>query len=71
VVRREERHLNRTRSYPLAEDCQGKLVGSNAINQSEAPTAKSPIDRLLAHARELHGSDVLGNDFPMVEIEFA
>jgi len=34
------------------------------------PAEESPIDRLLAHARQLHGSDVLGDDFSMVEIEF-
>ncbi|HKI33629.1 MAG TPA: SpoIIE family protein phosphatase [Gemmataceae bacterium] len=35
------------------------------------PGAESPIDRLLAHARRLQGSDVLADDFSMVEIEFA
>jgi hypothetical protein len=35
------------------------------------PAEESPIDRLLAHARQLHGSDVLADDFSMVEIEFA
>jgi sigma-B regulation protein RsbU (phosphoserine phosphatase) len=34
------------------------------------PAEESPIDRLLAHARRLHGSDVLADDFSMVEIEF-
>jgi sigma-B regulation protein RsbU (phosphoserine phosphatase) len=35
------------------------------------PGDESPIDRLLAHARRLHGSDVLGDDFSMLEIAFA
>jgi sigma-B regulation protein RsbU (phosphoserine phosphatase) len=35
------------------------------------PADESPIDRLLAHARRLQGSDVLGDDFSMVEIAFA
>jgi len=35
-----------------------------------SPDPESAIDRLLAHARGLHGSDVLGDDFSMVEIEF-
>jgi len=34
------------------------------------PSEESPIDRLLAHARRLHGSEVLADDFSMVEVEF-
>jgi sigma-B regulation protein RsbU (phosphoserine phosphatase) len=35
------------------------------------PAEGSTIDRLLAHARRLQGADVLGDDFSMVEIDFA
>jgi sigma-B regulation protein RsbU (phosphoserine phosphatase) len=35
------------------------------------PGEGTTIDRLLAHARQLHGADVLGDDFSMVEIDFA
>jgi sigma-B regulation protein RsbU (phosphoserine phosphatase) len=34
------------------------------------PGEESAMDRLLAHCRRLHGSDVLGDDFSIVEIEF-
>jgi sigma-B regulation protein RsbU (phosphoserine phosphatase) len=33
------------------------------------PGEESTIDRLLAHARRLHGADVLADDFSMVEID--
>jgi sigma-B regulation protein RsbU (phosphoserine phosphatase) len=34
------------------------------------PAEESAIDRLLAHARRLHASDVLADDFSMLEIDF-
>jgi sigma-B regulation protein RsbU (phosphoserine phosphatase) len=35
------------------------------------PSEESTIDRLLAHDRRLQGSDMLGDDFSMVEVDFA
>ncbi|NIP85060.1 MAG: SpoIIE family protein phosphatase [Planctomycetales bacterium] len=38
---------------------------------SAAPAAeRSPMDDLLRHVRQLHGSDLLDDDFSMVEIRF-
>ncbi len=37
---------------------------------SPPPSEEPATDRLLAHCRRLHGSDVLGDDFSMIEIDF-
>jgi sigma-B regulation protein RsbU (phosphoserine phosphatase) len=34
------------------------------------PQGINPMDRLLAHSRQLHGSDILADDFSMLEIIF-
>jgi len=34
-------------------------------------TDPCPIDRLLAHIRELHGSDSLDDDFSMLRVQFS
>ncbi len=35
-----------------------------------AGLAEDPLDRLLAHARALHGADTLADDFSIVQVEF-